>query len=719
MGGVESSEDSNDPDQQKGLGYRVFNLCKGSPAHEAGLQIYFDYIVGVEGRPVDGDQQRFFGSIRQRKNTETNLTVFSTKTTKLRHVKLTPKEWGGKGLLGATIRFDAYDSHEYRDIRVTNVFENSPAEMAGVTPNEDFLLGAEGTLFRDLDDLVELVQRFKGKCVSMYVYNVLSDDTRVVPIVPSDAWGGRGILGCEFGTGLLHRIPDPQKLARKRALSNGSINESESEGGMSPVRRINPNHIVIAEVIGQTFLRQSEQEQRTSSSEESDAKQEPAAPEKPAEQHPQAPAPVHVPQPPSMPKPASQTPGPFLPTPPPAKAAPAAKPSATADSSTSSATGATPSTSSTSAPPAKELKQHPPDGPGGLDLGSTPAPTAGTTAAPENPHQRPAASFEYQLPGSPSSRSASYPTAQTRTTRDRLLSAKEPGPGPPGPASSTTTASEEDEDGQVQPVQPEDSSGDPQQANDGKFAAAAAEVREFKANAFSAVTDPKKADPASTSASSTAKRPPETPSSGSSAAPPANGAVTLPAVSTTNNSSANDKDKMQWSVQNGANYKLKHEPELDVGGQIFGSLLRCFSREPRWVQQQGMSPERSTSLPTDFQNVNNALQPIEGISPVNSKDTVRSNNSAPDSKEFASYNSSSSKEGVVQVRADSVVANIDSKDSALHSKTSALGQQQPSKEPRPPKAPKYQFHATEDTKPTGDYAAGGIGIVGRPAPTSS
>ncbi len=57
MGGVESSEDSNDPDHQKGLGYRVFNLCKGSPAHEAGLQIYFDYIVGVEGRPVDGDQQ--------------------------------------------------------------------------------------------------------------------------------------------------------------------------------------------------------------------------------------------------------------------------------------------------------------------------------------------------------------------------------------------------------------------------------------------------------------------------------------------------------------------------------------------------------------------------------------------------------------------------------------------------------------------------------------
>eukprot|EP00392_Amoebophrya_sp_AT5.2_P013901 g14033.t1 len=54
--GAEQSSDGSPRKHEKGFGYRVFNLCKGSPAHEAGLQIYFDYIVAVEGRPVDGDQ---------------------------------------------------------------------------------------------------------------------------------------------------------------------------------------------------------------------------------------------------------------------------------------------------------------------------------------------------------------------------------------------------------------------------------------------------------------------------------------------------------------------------------------------------------------------------------------------------------------------------------------------------------------------------------------
>ena len=63
----------------------------------------------------------------------------------------------------------------------------------------DFLLGAEGALFKDLQDLVELIAQYVNKCISMYVYNVTTDSIRVVPIVPSNVWGGRGLLGCEFG----------------------------------------------------------------------------------------------------------------------------------------------------------------------------------------------------------------------------------------------------------------------------------------------------------------------------------------------------------------------------------------------------------------------------------------------------------------------------------------------------------------------------------------
>lgn len=40
----------------EGSGYRVFNLYHGSPAYEAGLEVYFDYIVAINDQPVDGRQ---------------------------------------------------------------------------------------------------------------------------------------------------------------------------------------------------------------------------------------------------------------------------------------------------------------------------------------------------------------------------------------------------------------------------------------------------------------------------------------------------------------------------------------------------------------------------------------------------------------------------------------------------------------------------------------
>ena len=60
--------------------------------------------------------------------------MYSSKTANFRKMVLTPREWGGEGLLGATIRFDHYNSGEHRNIRITDVFPNSPAEMAGLQP---------------------------------------------------------------------------------------------------------------------------------------------------------------------------------------------------------------------------------------------------------------------------------------------------------------------------------------------------------------------------------------------------------------------------------------------------------------------------------------------------------------------------------------------------------------------------------------------------------
>ncbi len=77
---------------------------------------------------------------------------------------------------------------------------------------------------------------YEGRLVSpRYVYSSQTDETRTIAIVPSDIWGGKGALGCEFGTGFLHRIPDPTGKRGVGRLANPDSKEwskkiEESQG---------------------------------------------------------------------------------------------------------------------------------------------------------------------------------------------------------------------------------------------------------------------------------------------------------------------------------------------------------------------------------------------------------------------------------------------------------------------------------------------------------
>jgi hypothetical protein len=44
--------------------------------------------------------------------------------------------------------------------------------------------------------------------LEIYVYNSDSDKVRVISLMPTYSWGGRGMLGAEVGTGYLHRLPN-------------------------------------------------------------------------------------------------------------------------------------------------------------------------------------------------------------------------------------------------------------------------------------------------------------------------------------------------------------------------------------------------------------------------------------------------------------------------------------------------------------------------------
>ncbi|CAJ1410737.1 unnamed protein product [Effrenium voratum] len=202
MGGNQSAEVG---------GFRIFKVNDGSPAAEAGLEVFFDFIVEINGQPMDADQGTFAQAIAQAENQRTKLVVNNIRTHTSREVYVTPRRWGGAGLLGAVVRYDSLESAEGQGMRVLSVFPNSPAHAAGLLPNKDFLLGTTEVMFRDMDELSEVVNLYLGKELKIYVYNVETESIREAVLVPQTGWGGEGAIGADIRTGFLHRIPAPRR----------------------------------------------------------------------------------------------------------------------------------------------------------------------------------------------------------------------------------------------------------------------------------------------------------------------------------------------------------------------------------------------------------------------------------------------------------------------------------------------------------------------------
>lgn len=86
---------------------------------------------------------------------------------------------------------------------------NSPADVAGLLPYSDYILGTPEGVLHGESGLGELVEDHIGRPLRLYVYNNEYDVTREITIHPSKGWGGEGALGCTLGYGALHRLPAP------------------------------------------------------------------------------------------------------------------------------------------------------------------------------------------------------------------------------------------------------------------------------------------------------------------------------------------------------------------------------------------------------------------------------------------------------------------------------------------------------------------------------
>ncbi|XP_038073207.1 Golgi reassembly-stacking protein 2-like [Patiria miniata] len=188
-------------------GYHVLRVQENSPGHKAGLEAFFDFVIGIGSTRLDKDDDTLKKLLKENEERPVRVLVYSSKTLSVREVSLTPNNrWGGQGLLGVSIRFCSFEGANENVWHVLDVQPTSPAALAGFRSNTDYIIGAD-TILHESEDLFSLIESHENRPLKLYVYNVETDGCREITITPNRTWGGEGILGCGIGYGYLHRIP--------------------------------------------------------------------------------------------------------------------------------------------------------------------------------------------------------------------------------------------------------------------------------------------------------------------------------------------------------------------------------------------------------------------------------------------------------------------------------------------------------------------------------
>ncbi|XP_007434483.1 Golgi reassembly-stacking protein 1 isoform X3 [Python bivittatus] len=198
-------------------GYHVHGIQENSPAQQAGLEPFFDFILTIGHTRLNKEGDTLKDLLKANVEKAVKLEVYNIKTMKVREVEVIPSNmWGGQGLLGASVRFCSFQGANEHVWHVLDVEPASPAALAGLKPHTDYIVGSDQIL-QESEDFFSLIDSHEGKPLKLMVYNTETDSCREVFVTPNGAWGGEGSLGCGIGYGYLHRIPTQAAVPKKAA----------------------------------------------------------------------------------------------------------------------------------------------------------------------------------------------------------------------------------------------------------------------------------------------------------------------------------------------------------------------------------------------------------------------------------------------------------------------------------------------------------------------
>ncbi|CZT47307.1 related to GRH1-Yeast (GR)ASP65 (H)omologue [Rhynchosporium secalis] len=198
--------DSDAPPQRSDHGAFGFQVLRNKTL-ELAIEPWFDFIVGINGRLIDDlDSALFAQEIKNCGGSTVTLGLWSAKGQRTRTIHIpVPAE---NPSLGLTLQWTSISTVS-NIWHILDVPANSPADLAGLLPYSDYILGTPEGVLHGESGLGELVEDHIGRPLRLYVYNNEYDVTREITIHPSRDWGGEGALGCVLGYGALHRLPAP------------------------------------------------------------------------------------------------------------------------------------------------------------------------------------------------------------------------------------------------------------------------------------------------------------------------------------------------------------------------------------------------------------------------------------------------------------------------------------------------------------------------------
>uniref|UniRef100_A0A4W5K0D8 Golgi reassembly stacking protein 1 n=1 Tax=Hucho hucho TaxID=62062 RepID=A0A4W5K0D8_9TELE len=149
-------------------------IQENSPAHHAGLEPLFDFILSIGHTRLNRDNDLLKDLLKANVEKAVRLEVWSTKALRVRELEVVPSNmWGGQGLLGASVRFCSFQG-----------------------ANENVWHVLVNVRLRPSEDLFTLIESNEGKPLKLLVYNTRTDLCRELVVTPNRAWGGEGRDSC-------------------------------------------------------------------------------------------------------------------------------------------------------------------------------------------------------------------------------------------------------------------------------------------------------------------------------------------------------------------------------------------------------------------------------------------------------------------------------------------------------------------------------------------